>query len=156
MTKERLIQRLGWYYPTERAHAFLTFPVILLVILYYHPFRNVVLLTYGMVVCIVVLYQGQHYWKLRLHRLKGLPVAQDQALRFFRRSKGWNVMLILCMVPIMIAELYLDRRKPCFQEMFLWGALTNLFAILEHVNYYHVQLMVDNMYDVRIFTGTRA
>jgi len=30
----------------------------------------------------------------------------------------------------------------------LWGILSNIFAILEHINYYNRQLMIDNSSDL--------
>lgn len=33
-------------------------------------------------------------------------------------------------------------------KLLYWGLAANIFGILEHVNYYHTQLMVDNPADV--------
>ena len=33
-------------------------------------------------------------------------------------------------------------------KLLYWGLAANIFGILEHVNYYHTQLMVDNLADV--------
>jgi len=37
----------------------------------------------------------------------------------------------------------------------VWGILANVFAVLEHVNYYHVQLSIDNAYDVEYVKRNR-
>lgn len=35
-----------------------------------------------------------------------------------------------------------------WNRVLLFGVLANVFAILEHINYYHTQLMIDNQSDV--------
>ena len=95
MSKSRLIKRLKWYYPTEKFHAYVTFPVLLLYLLLTNPIRNMILMSYGLIVCIVVLYQGQYYWKLKLSRLKGEFVEQDNNIKFFKKFKRLNWILVL-------------------------------------------------------------
>lgn len=148
MSKSRLIKRLKWYYPTEKFHTYLTFPVLLLYILFTNPFRNVVLLSYGLIVCIIVLYQGQYYWKLKLKGLKGKNVEQENNIHFFKKSKQLNRILILFMLPLLLIQLNIQNWSFESNEMFLWGILANVFAVLEHINYYNTQLMIDNKYDV--------
>ncbi len=148
MSKTRLIKRLKKYYPTERFHAFVTFPAILLYLLFTNPIRNMILLSYGLIVCIVILYQGQLYWKLKLNRLTGKNVNQEKNIRFFNKSKRLNWLLILLMPPVLLIQLYFQRWNFEYNDMLFWGILANVFAILEHVNYYYIQLMIDNKYDV--------
>jgi len=149
MSRSRLIKRLKWYYPTEKFHTFVTFPGFLLYHLIYYPLRNVVLLSYGLVVCILILYQGQYYWKLKLSGLKGEPVEQKNNIKFFEKSKRLNWILILLMLPVLLVQLYLQNWSVDSNNRFFWGVLANVLAILEYVNYYHIQLMIDNKYDVR-------
>ena len=149
MSRARLIKRLKWYYPTEKLHAYVTFPVLLLLILFTNPIRNVIFLTYGLIVCIVILYQGQLYWKLKLHRLTGKKINQEKRIRFFKKSKRLNWILILLMLPALFIQLYLQGWNLEQNNMLYWGLLANVFAILEHINYYYIQLMIDNKYDVK-------
>lgn len=149
MSKTRLIKRLKWYYPTERFHTYITFPVLLLYLLFTNPIRNMILLSYGLIVCIVILYQGQLYWKLKLDRLTGKQINQDENIRFFNKSKRLNWLLISCMLPVLLFQLYIQKWNFESNDMFYWGILANVFAILEHINYYYIQLMVDNKYDVQ-------
>ena len=148
MSKSRLIKRLQWYYPTERFHTYITFPALLLYVLLTNSPLNVVLLSYGLIVCIVILYQGQHYWKLKLMRLGGEPFEQETNIQFFKKSKRINWILILLMIPVVVIQLYLQAWRIDANNMFKWGILANVFAILEHINYYYTQLMVDNKYDI--------
>ncbi len=148
MSKARLIRRLKWYYPIEKFHTYVTFPVLLLSLLFTNPIGNMILLSYGLIVCIIILYQGQYYWKLKLDRLRGKHVNQDATIRFFKKSKRLNWLLILCMLPVLLIQLYIQKWSFESNDMFYWGIFANVFAILEHINYYYIQLMIDNKYDV--------
>jgi len=147
MSRARLIKRLKWYYPTEKLHTYVTFPLLLAYMLYQHPIKDIILLTYGLVVCIVILYQGQHYWKLKLHSLQRKEVNQPKNILFFQKSKKVNQLLILLMPLFLLLQLYLENWNVSYSKVLLWGVLANLFAIAEHINYYHIQLMIDNQYD---------
>lgn len=148
MSKTRLIKRLKWYYPTEKFHAYVTFPVLLIYLLFTNPIGNIIHLSYGLAVCIVILYQGQYYWKLKLNGLRGEYVEQNNNIQFFKRSKQLNRVLILFMFPVLLIQMYVQGWSLAANEMFVWGILANGFAILEYINYYHTQLMIDNKYDV--------
>lgn len=107
-----------------------------------------ILLTYGLIVCMVILYQGQLYWRLKLDRLTGKQINQDANIRFFKKSKRFNWILISFMIPVLVVQLYIQKWNIESNDMFYWGILANIFAVLEHINYYYTQLMIDNKYDV--------
>lgn len=152
MSKARLIERLKWYYPTERFHTYFTVPITLVYLLWHQPIKHMIFISYGLLVCIVILYQGQLYWKLKLERLQGKAVNQANSLEFFRKSKKLNLILISAMPVILGFQLYI---KMDIGELLYWGILANVFAILEHVNYYHIQLMIDNPYDLKYLIKNR-
>lgn len=154
MTKKRLIKKLEWYYPMEKFHAFVSFPAIFIWVMLYSEIENVLFLLYGLFVCIFILYQGQLYWKLKLHRLKNIPFDQEKNIQFFEKAKRYNLLLIALMPVFFFIQYYWSgmslegnltvQFKP---ESLIWAILANAFAIAEHVNYYNVQLMLDNKYD---------
>jgi hypothetical protein len=148
VSKTRLIKRLKWYYPTEKFHAYVTFPVLLLYVLFTNPIGDIILLTYGLIICTIILYQGQLYWKLKLYRLQGKEIDQETNIQFFRKSKRLNWRLIALMIPVLLIQLYLQNWDIESNDMFYWGILANVLAILEHINYYYTQLMIDNQYDI--------
>ncbi|RFN58608.1 hypothetical protein DZ858_00575 [Marixanthomonas ophiurae] len=113
-----------------------------------NPVENLILLSYGLIVCIIILYQGQLYWKLKLERLTEKHINQDATIRFFKKSKWVNWLLISCMLPVLLIQLYFQNWNFESNDMFYWGIFANVFAILEHINYYYIQLMIDNKYDV--------
>ncbi|QQX76822.1 MULTISPECIES: hypothetical protein [Aequorivita] len=148
MGKEKLIKRLRWYYPLEKLHTFFTFPLLAIYFLTQHPFVKSIWFLYGMMVCIFILYQGQKYWQLKLWRLVGKPFSQVKNLKFFKKAKRINFLLIMGMPVILVVQLLIVNWSVADFEILLWSFAANLFAILEHINYYHTQLMIDNTSDI--------
>jgi len=148
MSKEKLIKRLRWYYPLEKFHAFFTFPLLAIYFLTQHPFVKSIWFLYGMMVCIFILYQGQKYWQLKLRRLEGKPFSQVKNLKFFKKAKRINFLLIMGMPVILVVQLLIVNWSESDLDIVLWSFAANLFAVLEHINYYHTQLMVDNTSDM--------
>jgi len=149
MSKKALIKRLSWYYPLEKFHAFVTFPLLVAYLLYNHALKDILFLVYGLLVCIVILLQGQHYWKLKLHRLSGKPFNQVKQLQLFRKSEWANLILIGLMPLVLLLQLYFAGWEIKLDNQMFWAVCANAFAVLEHINYYHRQLMVDNEADLR-------
>lgn len=132
----------------ERFHAFVTFPAILVYLTLNNSFVDVFFLLYGVLVCIIILIQGQHYWKLKLYRLMNKPFNQEENLNIFRNSKKINLTLI-GLIPIIFGiQLYQNDWGILPENLIVWGILANFFAILEHINYYNRQLMIDNSADI--------
>lgn len=147
MTKNRLVQRLSWYYPTELFFARF-FAGLLLYLAWSLGVGDSIFLLYGLSMVTFVLYQGQRYWKLKLWRLQGREFDQARHLRFFAAARQANKGLILLM-PAVLAEQWVwagGRLGPA--NHLLWGLLANAFGVLEHINYYHWQLSTDNGHDV--------
>ncbi|WP_165819405.1 hypothetical protein [Flagellimonas aquimarina] len=76
------------------------------------------------------------------------PFNQEKNLNIFRSSKKINLALIGLVPIIFVIQLYLNDWKIIPENLILWGMLANLFAILEHINYYNRQLMIDNSSDL--------
>ncbi|MEW7290121.1 hypothetical protein [Aquimarina sp. 2304DJ70-9] len=148
MSKQKLIKRLKSYYPMERFHAFVTFPAILFYLILKNSFVDIFFLLYGILVCIIILIQGQHYWKLKLYRLINKPFNQEKNLDIFRNSKKLNLILIGLIPIIFVIQLYQNDWQIIPENLILWGILANLFAVFEHINYYNRQLMIDNVSDL--------
>lgn len=148
MNKKELIKRLNWYYPMERMHAFITFPCIAIYLLFTNSLLDILFLLYGLVLCILILFQGQHYWKLKLNRLTGKTFDLSKNLLFFRKSKKINLLMIGLIPFILITQLYLTKWTLKTENLMLWAIIANVFGILEHINYYNRQLMIDNKSDL--------
>lgn len=144
-TKDRLIKRLTWYYPSELSGA-ITFSCCFLLVLIVYPVRDTLFLLYGLAVFSFVLWQGQYYWKLKLLSLKGVTIDQQKSQALFRKAKRINLVL-LAFIPVV---LFLQIRLAGDGIKLLGCAIAaNAMGILEHVNYYVRQLMIDNEYDLR-------
>lgn len=153
-TKKRLIKRLQWYYPTEKFNAFL-FSGIIVYVLVAYPLSDIILLLFGLLLITIILFQGQYYWKLKLHRLSGRSIDQQKHLKKFRKSQKFN-MIMIGMIPfILLLQLFLKEWNINYSELFYLGLSANIIGILEHINYYHRQLMIDNIYDVKYLIRNR-
>lgn len=148
MSKKELVKRLNWYYPMERMHAFFTFPLMAVYLIFNNSLQDIIFLIYGLLFCIVVLFQGQHYWKLKLFTLTGKPFDQRKQLNFFRKSKQANLVMIGLIPLVFVIQLYLAGWTLDTKNLILWSVVANVFGVLEHINYYNRQLMIDNISDL--------
>lgn len=155
MTKKDVIKRLKWYYPMERLHAFITFPLIGIYLLFTNSFLDILFILYGLVLCICILFQGQLYWKLKLDRLTEKAFDQNKNLMFFRKSKKRNLFMIGLIPLIFIIQLYFSNWEVKTENLMLWAIIVNVFGILEHINYYNRQLMIDNTSDLNYVIRNR-
>jgi hypothetical protein len=146
--KEELIKRVKWLYLNEKIHAIITFPAIIIYLLINHSANDIFLLIYGLLVCTIILLEGQHYWKLKLFRLTNRPIDQEKNIRIFNKLRIINIILIVLIPVILIVQLYLSNWTVKEENLFAWAICANIFAVLEHINYYHIQLMIDNKKDL--------
>lgn len=149
MGKAYLIKRLSMYYPLERFHAYFTFPILTLKVLFSNSPLDTLFLLYGLLVIIFILFQGQHYWKLKLKRLTGKEFNQQKNLQLFLKARTINAYLIALMPVVFVFQLYLSGWKIIEENKMMWALLANGFGILEHINYYYRQLSIDNRADVK-------
>ena len=139
----------------ERSHAFFTFPAIAIYLLFNHSLVDILFLLYGLILCIFILFQGQHYFKLKLKSLKGNSIDQHKNLLFFRKSKKANLILIGIIPIVFLIQLYVSNWTITADNLLIWSVFANVFGILEHVNYYNRQLMVDNTSDLNYILRNR-
>lgn len=85
---------------------------------------------------------------MKTSQVKGKTLNQEKDLKFFRKSQRTNLVLIAIMPLFFLLQLKLQAWNITSNKMLFWGALANVFAILEHINYYYIQLMIDNKYDM--------
>ena len=155
MSKNTLIHRLNKTYNMEMSHAFITFPAIAIYLLFTRSPLDILFLLYGLFLCIFILFQGQHYWKLKLYKLTGKPFNQIKNLTFFRKSKTINLIMVGLIPLIFIIQLFFDNWTIKNENLMFWGIVANVFGVLEHVNYYKRQLMIDNKQDLNYVIRNR-
>ena len=133
----------------ERFHAFVTFPLIFVYLILENSILNIIFLLYGILLCIIVLIQGQHYWKLKLNRLLDKPLNQERELNIFRNTKRLNLILIALIPLVFVFQVLQNNWQIIPENLIIWGLVANIFGVLEHINYYNRQLMIDNISDVK-------
>lgn len=148
MSKKKLIKRLSWYYPTERSNGFI-FSIVLLFVVIRHGFSKTLFLSYGLLVMIIILFQGQYYWKLKLYKLTDRNFDQQKNINFFKKMKHLNIILIALMPIVFLIQLFISGWTIKPYNLFIWSLVVNIFAILEHINYYNRQLSIDNIADLK-------
>ena len=148
MSKAKLIKRLKWYYPTERFHTYVTFPLIAILLLLFYSAKDILFILYGLFICIYILYQGQHYWKLKLYKLTDRSFDQQKNLAFFERSKRINIILIAAIPFVFLLQWYVANWSFTSDNLIIYAWIANIFAVVEHLNYYVIQISIDNEADV--------
>jgi len=148
MRRDKIIKRLEWYYPTELFNAWL-FTGITLFVIYTHKITDTFFLVYGLTIMTFILFQGQHYWKLKLYRLTNKKFDEAKNLKLFRIAKQINVVLIAIIPFVFTLQLMVTNKHIKENDLFLWGILANVIGILEYINYYQRQIMIDNLSDIK-------
>lgn len=105
----------------ERFHAFVTFPLIAVYLILENSFSDILFLLYGLLICIIILIQGQHYWKLKLFRLINKPISQEKNLTIFKNSKRLNLLLI-ALIPIIFGiQISQNNWRIIPENLITWG-----------------------------------
>jgi hypothetical protein len=147
MTSPNLIRRLRYLYTTERNFVYVFSGLAIYTAIAY-PIRSVVLLLYGLVLIAYLLFQGQRYWQVKLFRLLNQPIQEVAQLAFFHRAKRVTHWLFGLMPLVCLLQGLLLGWRITLTIRILLALLTNGFAVLEYINYYHWQLMIDTLADV--------
>lgn len=146
--RARLIRRFRWYQPTELMNARAAM-IGAAVVPFFNGPRHGWLLTYCILLVAMILFQGAWYWKLRLRELESHSDTPASEWLRFTKWKRWNVILLTIAPLVAALQWLLSGGRFAPEAHFLWSAAALVFAVLEHVNYYHVQLTHDTMPDLR-------
>ncbi|WP_329018671.1 hypothetical protein OG271_15070 [Micromonospora rifamycinica] len=99
------------------------------------------LVGFGLVVLLLV--QGSGYWTAKTYQLRD-PAAILPAERVFRAARAANPVLLTVGLAITGYAVLTAPGSGAWP-----GLAFTIFAVLEHVNYFHVQLMYDTPADLR-------
>ncbi|WP_099361541.1 hypothetical protein [Fredinandcohnia onubensis] len=93
-----------------------------------------------------ILFQGSYYWYLKWRRVRqgkssSLPDSYLSRFRFFKRS---NFVLLVVGLPFLVYQATFS--KGLYWYLFLYG-----FAIIEHINYYHIRLSYMSIDEIKEF-----
>ena len=83
-----------------------------------------------------LLLQGSYYWFLKWRQAKrrNFSFLPKNKLKFFTAFKKLNILLLGVGFGILLYQLFY------FSNVFYWLLFLYLFALVEHINYYHVRL----------------
>ncbi len=152
-TRDRIIKRLSWYYKVEGINAIWIFALGVYLCLKFGI--HAILLGYGIAFVVFILIQGTHYWRLKFFALQGKPIQQEQELDRFKKFKTINEILIGLIPVFVLLQWYISGKGFAEDNHLVWAILANVFAVLEHINYYYYQLTYDNSYDVKYLLHNR-
>lgn len=110
---------------------------------YLTPFSSI----YAFVMLEWILLQGGYYWFLKWKQVKKGVFSQlaDKQLRLFVFLKRSNLFLIA------IGFLILVYQCIVFPKEFYWFVFLFAFAIIEHINYYHIRLSYMSAEEIKEF-----
>ena len=150
--KKRLEKRLTYLYTGELS-SLIIFVFVSYLINYAYP--NLQLyslysfwLSFILLECLLL--QGTVYWYVKLKRLRNekISITPVKIVRQLHRLKTLNIALII--IPIIAFTVDFIKWYPSFP---LGGMLIAffiyLFAGLEYINYYYIQLSYDNISDIK-------
>ena len=94
-----------------------------------------------------LLVQGTLYWHLKLRALT--QKTRTLPAYFVRTFTAFRVINLCCFALFPLLAGYLRATGQIQTSQLVGATLLWFFAILEHINYYHLQLMHDNPPDIR-------
>ncbi|MET7419947.1 hypothetical protein [Dactylosporangium sp. NPDC005555] len=97
----------------------------------------------GFALFALLLVEGAGYWMAKLRQLRG-PVRDLPAWRVFRAARVANPLVLAAGLAVTGHAVIADPGRGTWP-----GLGFAAFAVLEHVNYFHVQLMHDTSADLR-------
>jgi hypothetical protein len=146
MTRSAITRRLR-YLRSGECFNVIFLPAVLAFVLWAVRAPTYLFYSYAMGIICFILIQGGLYWHLKLAvamgRAPGLP---DGFARWYTTLQRSNVVL-LGLYPLLAVVAVLTGATRGLE--ILWATLLVVFAALEHINYYHWQLMYDSARDLQ-------
>ena len=156
--KKLLEKRLAYLYKGER-NAIIVFIVISY--LYNFAFPSIQLYSLfsfwtSFLLLEFILLQGTIYWYKKWNRLRkeNTPITPIQTVKQLRRFKKINIILIA--ISILAFAIDFSKWHPSLPVLGLSIAgFICIFAVLEYINYFHIQLSYDNISDIKYLLKTK-
>jgi hypothetical protein len=102
-----------------------------------------------------ILLQGSLYWYVKLKRLKeeNTSVTPTHIILRLKYLKKWNIGLIVISPCLFIIDL-LVQDPPIPGGLFI-ASFIYIIAIIEYINYFHIQLSYDNVSDIKFLIKSK-
>ncbi|RBP95900.1 hypothetical protein DFO70_102225 [Cytobacillus firmus] len=148
--RNRVLKRLS-YLSTGEATSLIMFVFISYLVNYTYPdLRLYSLFSFwsSFLLLEFLLLQGSIYWYIKWKRLKreNTSAAPIRMVKQLWAIKKWNIAMIIIIPAAFIADYYMWH--PSTPQGLGIAAFIYTFAILEYVNYFHIQLSYDNRADI--------
>ncbi|URT69201.1 general stress protein [Cytobacillus firmus] len=103
----------------------------------------------------LILLQGSIYWVVKWKRLKreNTSVAPIRLIQRLRVSEKWNLGIITVIPGAFMADYMIWH--PAVPLGLVIAGFIYVFAILEYINYFHIQLSYDNRSDINSLKQTK-
>lgn len=97
-----------------------------------------------------LLVQGSLYWYSKWKRLKkeNTSVTPIRVVQRLKKVQKWNIIIILVAPFIFVIDLLLWYPSLPIGGLSISGFIY-IFAVLEYINYFHIQLSYDNSSDIK-------
>jgi len=149
--KKSIEKRLSYLYTGELSAVMAFIGVSFLVNYAYPELQLFSLSSFWLSFCLLefLLLQGTMYWysKLQVVKKSHSAVTLSKIVILLRKLKNWNIVLIIVTPVAFIIDLLKWDPLPSgggYVTVFIY-----IFAILEYINYFHIQLSYDNASDVK-------
>jgi hypothetical protein len=153
--RKRLIKRLSWYAKVEGMNVVMFLGILLYLHIQFISL-HLVFLSYGLILMCFILAQGTWYWRKKRMVLEGKSESHLDILKKFRILKRYNIYGMIFMPFVLILQWFISGQHFVPEQLLGWAIFANIFAVLEHINYYHTQLMYDNRHDINFLLKNRS
>ena len=149
--KKKIEKRLCYLYSGETASIICFLIVFYFFNLTYPQFQLSILSSFivSFFLLLFILGQGSVYWFIKWRRLKQMGTADipNKLLLYLKITKKVNLFTLM-FIPVLFVIDYQVRSLDVSLIGLLISIFVYLFAVLEYINYFHVQLSYDNKSDL--------
>ena len=103
-----------------------------------------------------ILIQGVYYWYSKWKRLKteNKSITPTKTVRLLEKAKKINIGIIIFSVFAFCVDVFIHYPLLPIRGLYLSGFIY-IFAILEFINYFYIQLSYDNAADIKYLIKTK-
>ncbi|URM34673.1 general stress protein [Cytobacillus firmus] len=155
--KNRVLKRLSYLYTGESMSLIMFVFISYLVNFTYPDLQLYSLFSFwsSFLLLEFILLQGTIYWFVKWKRLKreNTSVAPVTLVQRLWITKKWNVGMITVIPGAFVADYVIWH--PAVPPGFAIAGFIYVFAVLEYINYFHIQLSYDNRSDINSLKQTK-
>lgn len=156
--KRVLEKRFKYLYTGERFAIILFIPLSYIINYVYPNLQLYSLLSFwiSFFLLLFILIQGTYYWHSKWKRLitENKSTTPIKTVKLLKKMKTINVGLIIFSVILFVIDMLIHYPDLPINGLIISGFIY-IFAILEFINYFYIQLSYDNLSDIRYLLKTK-